>query len=232
MGLIAKDNGGGDFKRVPPGVHVGRCFKIVDLGTQEVEWQGEKKLQDKVTIYWELHGEAEDGTPLKADNGEPMVIFSTYTNSIGKKAKLRADLESWRGRPFTDEELKGFDISKLINAYCLVNVVQTERDGKTYSNVQSLTPLPGPMRASKPAPVLPNVIFSLDAFDEEVFETFHEKLKEKINASLQRRGGSVHTTTGNPQGLVDMADDIPFIVNLLEAEIASPKVRRMRRADF
>jgi hypothetical protein len=213
MGLIAKDNGGSDFKRTPPGVHIGRCYRIVDLGTQEVTWEGQTKLQDKVTIYWELHGEAEDGTPLTNDEGEPMTIFSTYTNSLGKKAKLRADLESWRGRPFTDEELKGFDITKLIDAYCLVNVVHSERDGKTYSNVQSLTPLPSAMRASKPKGVLPNVIFSMDAFDEAVFATFHDKLKEKINASMQRRDGGRLVATGNVQSektLAEIDDDIPF----------------------
>jgi hypothetical protein len=210
MGLIAKDSGGGDFKRVPSGVHVGRCFKIVDLGTQEVTWEGQTKLQDKVTIYWELHGETDDGTPLVNDDGSPMVIFSTYTNSIGKKAKLRADLESWRGRTFTDEELKGFDITKLINAYCLVNVVQNEREGKTYSNVQSLTPLPSAMSKMKPAGILPAVIFSLDNFDEEVFQTFHEKLKEKINASIQRKHGGTAPGTYD-QSMKDVADaDIPF----------------------
>lgn len=211
MGFTAKDNGGGDFKRVPPGVHVGRCYKLVDLGTQEVTWEGETKLQHKITIYWELHGEEQDGTPLLTDAGEPLTIFSTYTNSIGKKAKLRADLESWRGKPFTDDELKGFDITKLINAYCLVNVVQTTKDGKTYSNVQSLTPLPSAMAKSKPPAVLPNIIFNLDEFDEDVFDTFHDKLKEKINNSMERRGGG--QPQGNPQReqtLAEMEDDIPF----------------------
>jgi hypothetical protein len=213
MSLIARDNGGGDFKRTPPGVHIGRCYRIVDLGTQEVTWEGQTKLQDKVTIYWELHGEAEDGSPLKTDEGEPMTIFATYTNSLGKKAKLRADLESWRGRPFTDEELKGFDITKLIDAYCLVNVVHTERDGKTYANVQSLTPLPSAMRATKPKGILPSLVFSMDAFDQAAFDTFHDKLKEKINASMQRRNGGRLMATGNPQSektLAEIDDDIPF----------------------
>lgn len=212
MGLIAKDNGGGDFLRVPAGVHVGRCFRIVDLGTQETEWQGETRLRDQVSIYWELHGEFEDGRPLKDEKGEPLTIRATYTNSLGKKAKLRADLESWRGRPFTDEELKGFELPKLLGAYCLVNVVEADRGGKTYSNVQSLTPIPRGM--PKPPPVLPNLVFSLDEFDEDVFQTFHEKLREKINASMQRRGGSApQQTESQKRGMAafaDMDDDIPF----------------------
>jgi hypothetical protein len=213
MGFIAKDNGGGDFKRVPAGVHIGRCYKLIDLGTQEVVWEGQTKLQDKISIYWELHGEADDGTPLTTDDGEPLTIFSTYTMSLGKKAKLRADLESWRGRPFADEELKGFDISNLIDAYCMVNVVQTTKEGKTYSNVQSLTPLPSALRKNKPDPVLDNVVFNLDEFDEDIFETFHDKLKEKINASMQRQGkmpGSPELSHAKAHGFEDMDSDIPF----------------------
>ena len=34
MAFIATDSGGGDFKRVPPGAYIGRCFSLIDLGTQ------------------------------------------------------------------------------------------------------------------------------------------------------------------------------------------------------
>ena len=122
MSFIAKDSGGGDFKKVAPGVHIGRCFKLIDLGTQEETYEGEAKLLPKVCVYWELTGEDEEGAPLIDSNGDPLVIWQEYTMSLGKKAKLRAALESWRGKAFTDEELKGFDVSKLIGAFCMVNV--------------------------------------------------------------------------------------------------------------
>jgi hypothetical protein len=198
MGLIASDSGGGDFKLIPAGVHIGRCFRIVDLGTQEEVYEGEAKLLPKVAIYWELHGEEEDGTPLMADNGEPLVIWQEYTKSLGQKAKLRAALESWRGKPFSEDELKGFDISKLLNAYCMVNVThKTSQKGKTYANVASLTPLPAALRHSKPNPVLPSAIFDLDNFNEALFNTFHDKLKEKINNSIERKGGGKSVSAGH-----------------------------------
>lgn len=191
MGLIASDNGGGDFKRVPAGVHIGRCFRIVDVGTQEETYEGETKLLPKLAIYWELHGEDEDGSPLMTDGGEPMTIWQEYTRSLGKKAKLRAALESWRGKPFTDEEVKGFDVAKLLGAYCMVNVThKVSGQGKTYANVSSLTPLPAALRHSKPGAVLPNAIFDLDKPDEALFATFHEKLRERINKSIERSGKS------------------------------------------
>ena len=192
MSFIAKDSGGGDFKKVPAGVHIGRCFKLVDLGTQEETYEGETKLLPKVCIYWELTGEEEDGTPLIDHEGGPMVIWQEYTMSLGKKAKLRAALESWRGRQFSDDELKGFDVSKLIGAYCMVNVTHktSQSSGKTYANVSSLTPLPAALRNAKPPSHYKNIIFSVDDFDQATFDTFHDKLKERINQSIERRGVS------------------------------------------
>ena len=41
MGLIAKDSGGGgNFTPVAPGMHLARCYRIVDMGTQKTDFQG------------------------------------------------------------------------------------------------------------------------------------------------------------------------------------------------
>jgi hypothetical protein len=218
MGLIAADTGGGDFKRVPPGVHIGRCIAVIDLGTQEVEYQGDKKLQRKVVLKWELFGEADDGSPLTVEfegRTAPMTISKRYTLSLSDKARLRADLSAWRGRDFTQDELKGFDISKLLGVYCMVNVTQNETNGKTYSNVASLTPLPGALKANKPAGVHDPVMFDVDEPNMAVFETFHDKLKETIQASAEWKARhSRHSTprqaAKSNTGFDDMDDDIPF----------------------
>src|SRR6218665_1299476 len=63
MGFIAADSGGGNFKRVPSGVHIGRCYSLIDLGTQKTEGQYGVKFQHKVRIGWELFGEDENGQP-------------------------------------------------------------------------------------------------------------------------------------------------------------------------
>ena len=65
MGFIAKDSGdGGNFKRVPAGVHIGRCYSLIDLGTQLSSGQYGEKMQHKIRIGWELFGEDENGGPL------------------------------------------------------------------------------------------------------------------------------------------------------------------------
>ena len=50
MGFIASDAGGGNFKRVPSGVHIGRCYSIIDLGTQVTDGQFGLKEQHKIRI--------------------------------------------------------------------------------------------------------------------------------------------------------------------------------------
>lgn len=187
MGFIASDSGnGGNFKRVPAGVHIGRCYSLIDLGTQTTNGQYGEKQQHKIRVAWELFGEDEDGQPLTIDvDGKemPMTISKSYTVSLHEKAGLRKDLAAWRGRDFTEEEAKAFDVSKLIGAYCMVNVTTSENNGKTYSNVAGLTPLPAALKNAKPAAVHPNVIFNLDEPDMKVFASFHEKLQEAIKSS-------------------------------------------------
>lgn len=186
MAFIAKDSGGGNFKRVPQGVFIGRCFSLIDLGTQLTSGQYGEKLQHKIRIGWELFGDDEQGEPLTIDvEGKmmPLTISKSYTVSLHEKSGLRRDLAAWRGRDFTEEEAKAFDVSKLVGAFCMINVTTSETNGKTYSNVAGITPLPGALKNAKPAPVHANLIFDLDKPDMAVFATFHEKLQEAIKKS-------------------------------------------------
>lgn len=210
MAFIAKDSGGGNFKRVPAGVFIGRCFSLIDLGTQLSSGQYGDKLQHKIRIGWELFGEDDAGAPLTIDvDGKemPLTISKSYTVSLHEKASLRKDLAAWRGKDFTDEEAKAFDVSKLMGAYCMVNVTTSETNGKTYSNVGGLTPLPGALKNAKPAPVHDSVVFDLDKPDMKVFNTFHEKLQDAIKRSPEWARSQGLEPSPRTSGFDDMTDD-------------------------
>lgn len=202
MGFIASDAGGsGNFKRVPAGVFIGRCFSLIDLGTQTTNGQFGEKQQHKIRIAWELFGEDEEGNPLTIDvDGRemPLTISKSYTVSLHEKSSLRKDLAAWRGRDFTDEEARAFDVSKLIGAYCMVNVTTSESNGKTYSNVGGLTPLPGALKNAKPAPVHENIMFDLDNPDMAVFNKLHEALQDKIASSPEWKSRNQSTRQSEP----------------------------------
>jgi len=221
MGFIAKTNGESNFKKVPPGAYIGRCYSLIDLGTQLTSGQYGEKMQHKIRIGWELFGEDDAGEPLTIliDGKEmPLTISKSYTVSLNEKAALRKDLSAWRGRDFTEEEAKAFDVQKLLNAYCMVNVTTSETNGKTYTNVAGLTPLPGALKNSKPDPVHDAVVFNLDDPDMEVFSKFHEKLQDAIKtspewAAINKKAAPAVTAPQSStigSGFDDMPDDIPF----------------------
>lgn len=214
MAFIATDSGGGgNFKRVPQGVFIGRCYSLIDLGTQHTTGQYGDKFQHKIRIGWELFGDDEEGNPLtiEVDGKEmPLTINKSYTVSLHEKAGLRRDLAAWRGKDFTDDEAKAFDVSKLLGAFCMINVTTSETNGKTYSNVAGITPLPGALKNAKPAPVHANVVFDLDKPDMKVFEAFHEKLQEAIKKSpewAQATGGK-HRAAQQEEDF--SGEEIPF----------------------
>ena len=216
MAFIASDNGGGNFKRVPAGAYIGRCYSLIDLGTQLSSGQYGEKMQHKLRIGWELFGEDEDGAPLTVDvDGVemPMTISKSYTVSLHEKAGLRKDSSDVCSSDLTDEEAKGFDVSKLIGAYCMVNVTTSETNGKTYSNVAGLTPLPGALKNAKPSPVHEHVVFDLDAPDMAVFNSFHEKLQDAIRRApewARVHGGKQQTAPVAASQFEDVDSEIPF----------------------
>jgi len=77
-----------------------------------------------------------------AEDRPPYTVSSRYTASLHEKSRLRADLQSWRGRAFSAEELAAFDLEKLIGVGCLLNVVHTARNGKQYADIVAIMPLP------------------------------------------------------------------------------------------
>ena len=215
MSFIAKDSGGGDFKRVPAGVYVARCYSLIDLGTQLTTGQYGEKLQHKIRISWELFGDDENGVPLTVvfDGKEmPMTIHKSYTVSLHEKSGLRRDLAAWRGRDFTEEEARAFDVAKLLGAYCMLNCTQSQTGDKTYTNVANITPLPGALKNAKPAPVHANVLFDLDKPDMAVFNGFHVKLQDAIKKSPEwaaSQRAAAAQQSGAP-GFDGDDEDIPF----------------------
>lgn len=212
MGFIATDTGGGDFKIVPAGVHIGRCYELIDLGTQTNEtgmYAG--KSDHKIKIGFELFGEDEDGNPLtiEVDGKEmPLTITKDYTVSLHEKANLRKELAAWRGKDFTEEEAAGFDVTKLIGAYAMVNVThKTNTKGKLRANISGLSPLPSALKASKPAPVHANRIFNLDEPDMVMFGTFYKYLQETIKKSPEWDNAQNVNMDSKPARSADPFDD-------------------------
>ena len=170
---------------------------------------GETKVQRKIMIGWELFGETDDGTPLKTDDGKPMSIFKQYTLSWSENANLRKDLQAWRGKPWTDAEANRFDLKTVLGAFCMLNVIVTSKNGKTYSNVGGISPVPAMMKsAGLPNGVNKTQLFTIADPNMDVFDSLSNHIKQKIEGSpeWQSRGNKPAPSTG----FDDMEDEIPF----------------------
>ena len=211
--MIIEDTGT-SFTPVPAGMHLARCYRIIDVGTQKVEFEGNVKMQRKLKIVWEVHGNDEDGNPLVTEKNEPMIVDKDYTFSWADKANLRLDLQSWRGKPFSDEEQRRFDLKNLLDKWCMVNVTHKakKKGNGVYANVSAVTPVPSALKASLPKGHNQCRVFQISDPDMELFNSFSDYLKKKIEGSpeWQARDHMSTKTSDKSSGFDDMEDDIPF----------------------
>lgn len=129
MSLVIAD-GGKKWNNAPEGLHQAVCIDVLDLGI----CQSKFGLKAKVCVRWEID-------LIDPGTGAPFQVQNRYTKSLNDKANLRKQLESWRGRKFTAQELKGFDMDVLVGVNCQLQVIHNPGDdGKIYANVQTIVP--------------------------------------------------------------------------------------------
>lgn len=198
--LIAK-NEGKEFERVGPGTYTGTCIWVIDLGTQKTTYKGEDKLLHKVLIGFELTNE-------KMENGQPFMALERYTVSLNEKANLRKMLEAWRGKAFTEEELQGFDIQKVLGQPALIGIVHNTSGDKTYVNISTVAKLMKGQTA--PEPINQLIKFSLSDFNVDEFMKIPEFFQKKIEESYEYKHKFSSTTGPSSQSQESLDDDIPF----------------------
>jgi len=135
--LIAKDKKTANFEPVPEGQHVARCVLLVDIGTQQTPY-GTKR---QCVVGWELPEELQE---FDKDKGmEPSMLSKFFTLSLNEKANLRAFLETWRGKSFSEVELDGFDLEQLLGVACMMQVThKANAQGDIRAQVQAVFKLP------------------------------------------------------------------------------------------
>lgn len=186
MAIIAKGSNSEGFELIEAGVHLGLCYGVIDLGTQKVTFQNEVKLQRKVRIIFELPNLKKE---FKTGEGEkPFSISKEYTLSLDAKANLYKDLVSWRGKQFSEEELEGFDISKLLGKPCQIQIIHKQGKNGDYAAIQSITPIMKGTDYPKQT-VNTQIEFSVDEFSKSKFESLPEYLRKKIEESIEYKEG-------------------------------------------
>lgn len=206
MSIIAQ-NKGGNYEPVPAGNHLARCYSMIQIGTViDPTFQTPRSL---VRITWELPGERK---VFKEENGEqPYSISKEYTISMNEKANLRKDLESWRGKGFSEQEAEAFDITKLLGVPCLLNVIhkKSKQGNNTYAVVSGISPVPKGMNCPKQE----NATFELSYsnWDDKKYSALPDFIKEKMQQTSEFKAileGEQPPVGDEPAE--NKADDLPF----------------------
>tara|TARA_R110002074_G_scaffold67090_1_gene158225 strand:- start:243 stop:836 length:594 start_codon:yes stop_codon:yes gene_type:complete len=197
MTIIAKSTET-SYPKVPIGVHKARCVKVIDLGTQKQEYGGEISWKRQILVIWEL--------PEELNNDQPMTISKFYTLSLHEKSNLGKDLTSWRGRPFTETEKQGFDVTKLIGVTCQVNVMHKD-NGK--EDISSIMPLGKDDKIAEQ--FNPSVSFDIGDYQKGQKETFNQ-LSEGIRRMILRSKelDGIDQTDNGDEGNDNDLGGVPF----------------------
>jgi hypothetical protein len=200
MPLNVKESGGNrEFKRAPAGVHPAVCNLVVDCGVQP---GGKFKPRHQVYIRWEIPTQRVEWTDKNGDKHEgPLTIGRFYTASLADKATLRRDLENWRGRAFTRQELAGFNLFNILGAPCQLMVVQKPAGNEIYSNVAGVMGWP----KDQPKPEAENKLLRYSPDEPAQYDELPQWLREKVEGSISPPEPPEEHTGGS-----DFDDDIPF----------------------
>ena len=197
MGRYAKESGGGNFTPAPVGTHVARCIKIIDLGTQTSEYKGEVNIRNQILVMFELPNET-----IETDEGpKPFIASKFYTNSLNEKATLRQDLEAWRAKQFTEEELDGFDLMNILGKPCMISVVAKDGGGTKIGAVSAV-----PKGMEVPPQFNQEEAFWLDEFSQAQFDALSEGIQNIIKKSPEYKAA----VKGEHDPMPDLDNDIPF----------------------
>ncbi len=145
-------SGDGEFERVGAGNHPAVLIGLIDMGTQENNYQGNITWQPRAYFVYELVMEKMTTAP-----GRNHILATDLTVSMNEKAKLRKWIEARTGKQIPDGV--EYDISQELGQPVLLNVV-LNKDG--YPKIQSVGSIPRGMNI--PAPQNKPTTMTLDEF--------------------------------------------------------------------
>lgn len=193
---------------VEPGTYFAVCIGDIDLGEQEVTYNGKTRYNDQVQLIFELPTET-----VEVDGEQqPRWLSRRFGVSMSSKSNLRKFLETWNGKQFTDEAIKAFDTKDLLGKPAMLSVVLSE-DGQ-YANIASAAALPKGVSAMEAKSEY--LHFDMDQWDDEQFAKLPDYLQELIKKSAQYRHSHL------PEDEISVESAQAAAAQAAQAEVAPP----------
>jgi hypothetical protein len=207
MAIYVSASSGGNYperKPIEAGAYAAVCDMIVDLGVQPSPG-GQYAPKRTVLLRFQIPEVRVEFTKDNETRSLPAVISRTVGLSLNEKSTLYGLLTSWRGRAFTQDELKKFDLGKVAGKPAFVNVTHSVKGDRTYANLTSIMPLP----KSKTAPALEGeaLVFSTDAPNPDVFDKLPAWVQDKIANRIIEAKAAPQKPAAQPAAEQPFVDD-------------------------
>jgi hypothetical protein len=181
MAFTVKDTPERKSDPMPAGLHVGRCYMVIDVGTHHDEMYGKDRRE--VILGWEVPDERIKITKDGEEKDLPRVVSKKFTASLSDKATLRKFLEAWRGKEFTKEELAGFDLKNILGIPCQLLVThKTSSKGNPYAALTAVMPIGKGMTCAKQEN--PDLWYAMEE-NTPIPEAAYDWIKEEIMSSQE-----------------------------------------------
>lgn len=192
------------FKAHPEGQFVGQCVDTINLGEKVQDFPGTIPYLAPTCALVFRTGERNDET------GEYIDIAKEYTVSMGEKANLRKDLQQWRGKAYTKEQVEeGVPLEKLTGNHALLTISQrTSGKGRVYANITAIVGIPRQMKDG------------VEKYTDYERAEYWEKKKQEYaeaagvfrtaNPPKQKVKANADGFENFPSALADEDDDLPF----------------------
>jgi hypothetical protein len=207
MSIFVSATSGGNYperKPIEAGAYAAVCDMIVDLGVQPSPG-GQYAPKRTVLLRFQIPEVRVEFTKDGETRSLPAVISRTVGLSLNEKSTLYGLLTSWRGRAFTQDELKKFDLGKVAGKPAFVNVTHSVKGDRTYANLTSIMPLPKSMTA--PALEGEALVFSTDAPNPDVFDKLPTWVQDKIANRIVEAKAAPQKPTAQPAAEQPFVDD-------------------------
>lgn len=168
--------GGWDYVLPPSGTWQAVIYSIIDCGTQEEEYQWEKKTAHKIRIWFEF---ADDDDKIHT-------VHKEFALSFNGKSKLRKFVDGMNGgnTPMTNEQAKTFNVYTLLNKECTINlVIKKSTKWSEYADIDSLSQRIKKIALHERKNKTSFLHLSEKYFNQELFDSLPWFVREKIELS-------------------------------------------------
>ena len=166
--------------QIPPleaDTYIATCVGIIDLGEQYNERY--KKYEDKIMLIFEI-----DGETIEQDGEQkPRWLSKECTASTGEKSNMYKYITAFYGQ-VSEDDLEDFNTLELLGKSAMMEILVKEhssKQGVMYNAINNVTKLP--KKTKPPTPESDIVHLDFDDWNDEMFESLPEWIRDKVRNS-------------------------------------------------